>query len=157
MSLMTQLTLTTMMTLFIFFSQLLFCHCLYDGMAIKQHWSLDGALKPLCWQADACGGESGNDFISSLWPTFKIMSKLVVYSTNTNVLLPPPIVSYSLHTQVVDCPTQLTLIFMILIFVFFSVSWQISNPQIWKNTAGKSARGCPTYGQNPQSSIWRAP
>ena len=32
----------------------------------------------------------------------------------------------------VDCPTQLTLIFMILIFIFVSVSWQISNPKIWK-------------------------
>ena len=42
-----------MITLLIFFSQLLFCHCLYDGMVIKQHWSLDGVLKPFCWKADA--------------------------------------------------------------------------------------------------------
>ena len=36
-----------------------------------------------------CGGKVGNDLISSLWPTFKIMSKLVINSTNTNVLLSP--------------------------------------------------------------------
>ena len=44
--------------------------------------------------------------------------------------------------ELVDFPTQLTLIF-ILWYLYLSVvhiSWQILKLQIWKNTAGKSAR-----------------
>ena len=43
--------------------------------------------------------------------------------------------------DLVDCPTQLTLIFILwhLYLSVVSISWQISKLQIWKNTAGKSA------------------
>ena len=42
-----------------------------------------------------------------------------------------------LSFTLVDCPTQLTLIFLIFEFVFVScVSWQISTLQIWKTQQG---------------------